>query len=103
MLIVCLQLELHNLQPINNFPGLGTTLWDYQKIGITKIIKCWERPYKGCILADEMGLGKTVQSIEACLIDKDQTPSCFSLIVTTKTCVGQWADQIKTHFEEVSS
>ena len=65
-----------------------------------KILKCWDGRYSSCILSDEMGLGKTIQAILACISDADTT-ACFDLIVTTKTCVKQWAAEIEMHFEEV--
>lgn len=49
-----------------------------------------------------MGLGKTIQAIVASMLDRDDTPAAFSLIITTKTCVKQWAQQMEMHFEEVS-
>ena len=44
-----------------------------------------------------------IQALAACILDTDTTPAAFSLIVTTKACIAQWAEQIKIHFGEVSS
>lgn len=36
-------------------------------------------------------------------IDREEQLSCCSLVFTSKTCVGQWADQMQMDFEEIGS
>ncbi len=67
---------------------------------ISKILHCWKGKYRSCILADEMGLGKTIQALTACMQHKATTLASFSLVITTKSCVRQWADQIHQHLNE---
>ena len=100
LLLTFYQMALHNVDPIPQLTALESRLWDYQDHGVAKILHCWKTKHKSCILADEMGLGKTIQALAACMQDEDTTPASFSLVVTTKSCVRQWANQIDQHFSE---
>ncbi|CAO1604958.1 hypothetical protein XANCAGTX0491_008498 [Xanthoria calcicola] len=78
----------HNVNPIGGVPGLETELHDYQRVGIAKMLHCWNGPNRAVLLGDMMGIGKTIDTIVACVLDKDRVRGAFDLIVTTKTCTN---------------
>ncbi|KAI4106552.1 MAG: hypothetical protein LQ339_003012 [Xanthoria mediterranea] len=42
----------------------------------------------------------TIETIVACVLDKDQVRGAFDLIVTTKTCIQQWRQEVSLHFDD---
>lgn len=54
----------------------------------------------GGILGDEMGLGKTLETIAICHELRDKR-GAFNLIITTKSCMQQWKDELYWNFEPV--
>lgn len=52
------------------------------------MLHCWNGPNRAVLLGDMMGIGKTIDTIVACVLDKDRVRGAFDLIVTTKTCTN---------------
>src|SRR5690554_6906427 len=70
---------------------MALALDPYQEEGVQMLL---ER--KRFILADEMGLGKTIQAIEAANRIHDKTREARVLIVTKKSLVNQWGNELMT-------
>lgn len=88
---------LGGLRSQNDFPQLMTpTLWNteftlrpYQKVGVAHLVS-----RKKMVLGDPCGTGKTPQAFYAWLVLNQQTPTKL-IVVTTRSAVGQWADEIR--------
>lgn len=96
-------MELHALGPLDKHllpEGLITEPRIWQLTGVHKLLHMIQR-WHGAILADEMGLGKTLTTIIVCEILRRQSPGIV-LIVTTKSCVPQWRDELHWNFSPVS-
>lgn len=52
-------------------------------------------------MIDEMGMGKTMTALVAAMDSKEQMHGAYNLIVTTKSCVGQWASEAQSIYTEV--
>ncbi|KAL1648179.1 hypothetical protein SLS61_007051 [Didymella pomorum] len=73
-------------------------LKEYQKIGLTWLIKMETGTNKGGILADGMGLGKTVQAISLiCARPSDDPRRRTTLIVAPVALMRQWEKEIERH------
>jgi hypothetical protein len=80
---------------------MSSTLKEYQKIGLTWLIKMEAGPNKGGILADEMGLGKTVQALALICARPSQEPLCkTTLIVAPVALMRQWEKEISRHVHD---
>jgi SNF2 family DNA or RNA helicase len=67
------------------------------------VMHLFQSPSFGGILGDEMGLGKTLTSLVSMWLDGMSRRGCFSLILTTKSCTVQWAQEIDEYFKSVST
>jgi SNF2 family DNA or RNA helicase len=77
---------------------MSCTLKEYQKIGLTWLLKMENGKVKGGILADEMGLGKTVQALSLICANPSQDPLCkTTLIIAPVALMRQWANEIERH------
>lgn len=94
---------MHHVPPIKTVPGLTTELLAWQESGAGMTVHACNSPAQGCIVGDEMGLGKTLQTIVACRVPSKEPRHhhAFNLVITTKTCVPQWRDEILMHFDKV--
>tara|TARA_R110002003_G_scaffold279_22_gene18195 strand:+ start:29254 stop:32364 length:3111 start_codon:yes stop_codon:yes gene_type:complete len=79
---------------------MESQLMEYQKIGLTWLIKKESGPSKGGILADEMGLGKTVQALALICARPSQDPLVkTTLIIAPVALMRQWEKEIKHHVQ----
>lgn len=93
---------LHNI-PAKKLPAyLLTQAKPWQLSGSAKMQFLAESRFHGGILGDEQGLGKTLTILDTLVADimnrDGKRYKGFDLIVTSKTCITQWADEIKRHF-----
>ncbi|KAF1922913.1 uncharacterized protein M421DRAFT_76792 [Didymella exigua CBS 183.55] len=78
--------------------NMCSQLKEYQKIGLTWLIKMETGTNKGGILADGMGLGKTVQAISLiCARPSDDPRRKTTLIVAPVALMRQWEKEIERH------
>jgi SNF2 family DNA or RNA helicase len=74
------------------------TLKEYQRIGLTWLLKMERGTSKGGILADEMGLGKTIQALALICANPSTDPRCkTTLIIAPVALMRQWQKEIETH------
>lgn len=100
-MLISTQMRLHAVEPMQVPEGLKTIPRHWQLRGASKLLTMFDR-WRGGILADEMGLGKTLTAIMVSeSLDKQKFPG-FTLVVTTKSCVHQWADELEQNFKPVS-
>ncbi|KAL5119689.1 hypothetical protein ACEQ8H_002295 [Pleosporales sp. CAS-2024a] len=77
---------------------MQSTLKEYQKIGLTWLLKMEASKNKGGILADEMGLGKTVQALALICAHPSEDPLCkTTLIIAPVALMRQWEKEIGHH------
>ncbi|CAO2657957.1 Nn.00g072170.m01.CDS01 [Neocucurbitaria sp. VM-36] len=75
-----------------------SNLKEYQKIGLTWLLKMENGVAKGGILADEMGLGKTVQALSLICARPSSDPLCkTTLIIAPVALMRQWEKEIERH------
>lgn len=80
---------------------MSSTLKEYQKIGLTWLLKMEASGNKGGILADEMGLGKTVQALALICARPSQDPLCkTTLIIAPVALMRQWEKEIAHHVKD---
>ncbi|KAJ4990987.1 SNF2 family domain-containing protein [Stagonosporopsis vannaccii] len=73
-------------------------LKEYQKIGLTWLMKMETGTNKGGILADGMGLGKTVQAISLICARPSKDPARkTTLIIAPVALMRQWEKEIERH------
>jgi superfamily II DNA or RNA helicase len=59
-------------------------------------------PFKGGLLGDPVGLGKSLTALVAALkIVQNQQLRGFILVVTRKSCMTQWVNEVRHHFKKV--
>ncbi len=84
---------------------LKTKLRDYQKTGVSWLVKLRENNFGGC-LADDMGLGKTVQALCAILKDLEDNKQIkakikpvenhkLNLIIVPRSLLHNWLNEVK--------
>ncbi|KAH6643114.1 SNF2 family N-terminal domain-containing protein [Boeremia exigua] len=77
-----------------------SALKEYQKIGLTWLMKMETGTNKGGILADGMGLGKTVQAISLiCARPSDDPRRKTTLIIAPVALMRQWEKEIERHVD----
>jgi SNF2 family DNA or RNA helicase len=80
-----------------------TELKPWQLSGAAKLRFLASSRFRGGILGDEHGLVKSLTTLTAMMAQFHDGLSGgkydgFNLIITTKTCVPHWLDEIKQHF-----
>ncbi|KAH7390890.1 SNF2 family N-terminal domain-containing protein [Phaeosphaeria sp. MPI-PUGE-AT-0046c] len=79
---------------------MASTLKEYQKIGLSWLIKMEDGRNKGGILADEMGLGKTVQALALiCARPSQDLLIKTTLIIAPVALLRQWEKEIARHVQ----
>jgi hypothetical protein len=77
-------------------------LKEYQKIGLTWLIKMERGNSKGGILADGMGLGKTVQALSLICARPSSDPlRKTTLIIAPVALMRQWEKEIERHVHPI--
>jgi hypothetical protein len=77
---------------------MRSQLKEYQKIGLTWLIKMENGNSKGGILADGMGLGKTVQALSLICARPSSDPlRKTTLIIAPVALMRQWEKEIERH------
>jgi SNF2 family DNA or RNA helicase len=75
-------------------------LKEYQRIGLTWLLKMERGTSKGGILADEMGLGKTIQALALICANPSSNPCCkTTLIIAPVALMRQWEKEIERHID----
>ncbi|EEU46508.1 uncharacterized protein NECHADRAFT_106052 [Fusarium vanettenii 77-13-4] len=84
--------------------GLKSVLKPWQQTGQQKLQILAKSVFQGGFLCDSVGLGKSLTSLIAALkLRAELLPKCgFILVVCRPSCVAQWFDEIRTHFDEGS-
>jgi hypothetical protein len=81
---------------------MRSQLKEYQKIGLTWLIKMENGNSKGGILADGMGLGKTVQALSLICARPSSDPlRKTTLIIAPVALMRQWEKEIERHVHPV--
>jgi SNF2 family DNA or RNA helicase len=83
------------VSPVHPPPGLGATLRDYQRRGLTWLAELTGAGLGAC-LADDMGLGKTVTLIALHLHRRDRRLSSGpTLVVCPTSLLGNWEAEVR--------
>lgn len=80
--------------PQMDIPGFIGELWDFQKVGVGRIVEDLELEGKSIYLNDEMGLGKTMQALAAAAY-LDAFPA---LCVVPNSVKRVWATHLRDYF-----
>ncbi|KAF1943560.1 hypothetical protein EJ02DRAFT_130800 [Clathrospora elynae] len=82
-------------------PAMMTcNLKEYQRIGLTWLLKMERGHIGGGILADEMGLGKTVQALSLICANPPTNPlRKTTLIIAPVALMRQWESEIERHIQ----
>ncbi|KAK3401535.1 P-loop containing nucleoside triphosphate hydrolase protein, partial [Sordaria brevicollis] len=78
---------------------LQSKLQPWQASGVVRLCRLAHSPFRGALLCDEMGLGKSLTALVAAIkLKRDLPGSGYVLVITRKSCVLQWLDEIRKHF-----
>ena len=87
-------------------PWLSTEPRPWQLSGSAKLRHLASTSFSGGILGDEQGLGKSLTVLTTIMAEIQAGGARpyhgFNLIITTKSCVPQWMDEVKFHLGPVS-
>ncbi|KAF2645195.1 hypothetical protein P280DRAFT_513112 [Massarina eburnea CBS 473.64] len=93
--------NLHRGGAIATLPHMTRHLYEWQKHGAWMTHISCEGPMKAVLNCSQMGTGKTLETIVAAEYARlNGSPGCFTLILTTRSCIPQWVDEIESSFEE---
>jgi hypothetical protein len=73
-----------------DFLNDNTTLKPWHKVGVAKLLKACDGPFKGLILGDETGLVKTLEVLVAARVKQLQMkPKCGFILVVCRPGLDQ--------------
>ena len=104
------QMQLHEdnrQQPILSLPSLSSSchLHPWQQAGAWKTVVSCRGPMRGVLNVSKMGNGKTRETLVA--IEYARTiggmKGSFDLVLTPRSCLGQWVSEVEKTFAPVST
>lgn len=92
--------QLFAISPASPPLGLATTAYPHQLYAAARLAHLARSTYCGGILADDMGFGKTRSSVLATIAAKRANGEGVVLIVTKKSLITTWKDEIINMFTD---